>query len=153
VLFCRRGQAPGESDSPIDIDLDRFGRGLVPDHESYDHRSDSMAGSNAFDLHRFGPDAAGIRINRRASVTGLIYLRPCLVFAVLLGYSRVPFAAATDGRFFAIFGRLHRTKTSLIFRGVHRNRVRIRVSVGSFRPNHRLIVIQVLCSSWLRWWR
>ena len=32
------------------------------------------------------------------------------LFAVLLGYSRVPYAAATEGRFFSIFGRLHRTK-------------------------------------------
>jgi len=29
------------------------------------------------------------------------------VFAVLLGYSRVPFAAAADGRFFSVFARLH----------------------------------------------
>jgi amino acid transporter len=32
------------------------------------------------------------------------------LFAVLLGYSRVPYAAATDGRFFQVFGRLHPTK-------------------------------------------
>ena len=32
------------------------------------------------------------------------------LFAVLLGYSRVPYAAATDGRFFQMFGRLHPTK-------------------------------------------
>jgi amino acid transporter len=32
------------------------------------------------------------------------------LFAVLLGYSRVPYAAASDGRFFSIFGRLHPTK-------------------------------------------
>lgn len=32
------------------------------------------------------------------------------VFALLLGYSRVPYAAAQDGTFFPIFGRLHRTK-------------------------------------------
>lgn len=32
------------------------------------------------------------------------------VFALLLGYSRIPFAAARDGRFFAIFGKLHPTK-------------------------------------------
>jgi amino acid transporter len=32
------------------------------------------------------------------------------VFAVLLGYSRVPFAAAADGRFFKVFARLHPTK-------------------------------------------
>jgi amino acid transporter len=32
------------------------------------------------------------------------------VFAVLLGYSRVPYAAAEDGRFFRAFARLHPTK-------------------------------------------
>jgi amino acid transporter len=32
------------------------------------------------------------------------------VFALLLGYSRIPFAAARDGYFFAAFGRLHPTK-------------------------------------------
>ena len=31
------------------------------------------------------------------------------VFALLLGYSRVPYAAARDGYFFKIFGRLHAT--------------------------------------------
>jgi amino acid transporter len=30
------------------------------------------------------------------------------VFAILLGYSRVPYAAAADGHFFSIFARLHR---------------------------------------------
>jgi amino acid transporter len=32
------------------------------------------------------------------------------VFALLLGYSRIPFAAARDGYFFSVFGRLHPTK-------------------------------------------
>ena len=32
------------------------------------------------------------------------------VFALLLGYSRVPYAAAVDGYFFKVFSRLHRTK-------------------------------------------
>jgi amino acid transporter len=32
------------------------------------------------------------------------------VFALLLGYSRIPYAAALDGYFFSIFGRLHPTK-------------------------------------------
>lgn len=44
------------------------------------------------------------------------------LFAVLLGYSRVPYAAAVDGRFFSAFGRLHATRNfpwvSLIFMGV-----------------------------------
>jgi len=32
------------------------------------------------------------------------------LFAVILGYSRVPYAAAKDGNFFAIFGKVHPTK-------------------------------------------
>ena len=44
------------------------------------------------------------------------------VFALLLGYSRIPFAAARDGYFFSIFGRLHPTKQfphiSLVVLGV-----------------------------------
>jgi fructoselysine transporter len=32
------------------------------------------------------------------------------LFAVVLGYSRVPYAAAVDGNFFKIFGKLHPTK-------------------------------------------
>ena len=44
------------------------------------------------------------------------------VFALLLGYSRIPYAAARDGYFFKVFGRLHPTKhfpyISLIVLGV-----------------------------------
>lgn len=32
------------------------------------------------------------------------------LFAVVLGYSRVPYAAAVDGNFFQVFGKLHPTK-------------------------------------------
>jgi amino acid transporter len=44
------------------------------------------------------------------------------LFAVLLGCSRVPFAAASDGRFFSVFARLHATKNfpgfSVVFIGI-----------------------------------
>jgi amino acid transporter len=44
------------------------------------------------------------------------------VFCVLLGYTRVPFAAATEGRFFSVFARLHPTRNfpsfSVLFMGV-----------------------------------
>jgi len=33
------------------------------------------------------------------------------IFALMLGYSRIPYAAAKNGDFFKIFGRLHPTKT------------------------------------------
>lgn len=32
------------------------------------------------------------------------------LFSLMLGYSRVPYAAAVDGNFFSVFGRLHPTK-------------------------------------------
>jgi amino acid transporter len=56
-------------------------------------------------------------------MTGLILFTTfASLFAVLLGYSRVPYAAAVDGRFFAVFGRLHRSKNfpyiSVAFIGV-----------------------------------
>lgn len=63
----------------------------------------------------YGPDAA-----RLATVLVLIVAFSSL-FAVLLGYSRVPYAAAADGRFFRIFARLHPTRqfpyVSLLFLG------------------------------------
>ena len=44
------------------------------------------------------------------------------LFAVLLGYSRVPYAAAVDGRFFGAFARVHPTKHfpsfSVLFIGI-----------------------------------
>jgi amino acid transporter len=44
------------------------------------------------------------------------------VFANMLGYSRIPYAAAADGHFFAPFARLHRTggfpTVSLLFMGI-----------------------------------
>ena len=44
------------------------------------------------------------------------------VFANMLGYSRIPYAAAADGRFFPSFARLHKTgkfpTVSLLFMGV-----------------------------------
>jgi amino acid transporter len=44
------------------------------------------------------------------------------VFALLLGYSRIPYAAARDGTFFKVFGRLHANKAfphvSLLVMGV-----------------------------------
>src|SRR6185503_8520223 len=43
-------------------------------------------------------------------------------FALMLGYSRIPFAAARDGNFFSIFSRLHPTRNfpyiSLLFVGL-----------------------------------
>ncbi len=40
----------------------------------------------------------------------ILWVAMASLFAVMLGYSRVPYAAAVDGAFFKIFGRLHPTK-------------------------------------------
>jgi fructoselysine transporter len=47
-----------------------------------------------------------------ASIATLMILWVALasLFAVMLGYSRVPYAAAVDGSFFKVFGKLHPTK-------------------------------------------
>ena len=55
-------------------------------------------------------------------VSGLILVASWgSVFAIILGFSRVPYAAAADGRFFKPFARLHPTgkfpTTSLLFMG------------------------------------
>jgi amino acid transporter len=40
----------------------------------------------------------------------ILWIALASLFAVMLGYSRVPYAAAADGSFFKIFARLHPTK-------------------------------------------
>lgn len=63
----------------------------------------------------YGPQAAQL-----ATILVLLIAFSSL-FAVLLGYSRVPYAAAADGQFFRIFARLHPTGqfpyVSLLFLG------------------------------------
>jgi amino acid transporter len=45
------------------------------------------------------------------AMTGLIlFVAAASLYATILGYSRVPFAAARDGDFFRVFARLHPTK-------------------------------------------
>jgi amino acid transporter len=40
----------------------------------------------------------------------ILFITAASLYAVVLGYSRIPFAAARDGQFFAAFARLHPTK-------------------------------------------
>ena len=86
--------------------------GVVPWREAIH----STAVVSDFMQRLYGPGAATI-------VTVLIlWTTFASVFAVLLGYSRVPYAAAADGRFFSAFARLHPTKNfpsfSVVFIGV-----------------------------------
>ena len=54
----------------------------------------------------YGP-AIGPMLGKVAAVLVMIAAFAS-VFSLLLGYSRIPYAAARDGNFFAAFGRLHR---------------------------------------------
>ena len=57
--------------------------------------------ASEFTERLYGPRAASV-------VTALVlWTAFASVFALLLGYSRIPYAAAIDGHFFRIFGRLH----------------------------------------------
>jgi fructoselysine transporter len=50
-------------------------------------------------------------VNAAVAVTVLIlFIALSSLFAVVLGYSRVPYAAAADGNFFRVFAKLHPTK-------------------------------------------
>ena len=40
----------------------------------------------------------------------ILWIALASLFAIVLGYSRIPYAAATDGNFFPIFSKLHPTK-------------------------------------------
>ncbi len=68
---------------------------------------------------RFGP-AIGAFAGRLAAVLVMVTAFAS-VFSLLLGYSRIPFAAARDGNFFASFGRLHPSRgfpsVSLLYLG------------------------------------
>ncbi len=86
--------------------------GVVPWREAIH----STAIASDFIQRIYGPKAA-------AAVTVLIlWTTFASLFAVLLGYSRVPYAAAADGRFFRPFARLHPAKSfpnfSVLFIGV-----------------------------------
>ncbi|GAA4359034.1 APC family permease [Hymenobacter saemangeumensis] len=52
----------------------------------------------------YGPAAA------QAATALVLLVAFASLFAVLLGYSRIPYAAAADGEFLSFFGRLHPTK-------------------------------------------
>lgn len=46
----------------------------------------------------------------KAATALVLWVAFASLFAVLLGYSRIPYAAAADGEFLPVFGRLHPTK-------------------------------------------
>jgi amino acid transporter len=86
--------------------------GVVPWQEAI--HSDAIV--SLFMARLYGPTAANF-------MTGLIlWVAFASVFCVLLGYTRVPYAAAAEGHFFSAFARVHPTRHfpsfSVLFMGV-----------------------------------
>lgn len=83
--------------------------GVVPWREA--QHSDFIA--SLFVEKLYGPVAG------RVVTAMILWIAVASAFSVLLGASRVPYAAAQDGNFFRVFGRLHPTKhfphVSLLF--------------------------------------
>lgn len=79
--------------------------GMIP----WEQVRDSRTVASIFIERTFADPAAG----RLAGtvMTGLIlFVAASSLYATILGYSRIPYAAAKDGDFFAIFARVHPTK-------------------------------------------
>jgi len=67
------------------------------------------SGVNNFVVSTFFERLYGTLAAKIATVM-ILWVALASLFAVMLGYSRVPYAAAVDGAFFKIFGKLHPTK-------------------------------------------
>ena len=79
--------------------------GVVPWREAEQTRTIA----SVFIARTFSDPATGQAAALAMTVLILIVTASSL-YAVVLGYSRIPYAAARDGQFFEVFGRLHPTK-------------------------------------------
>jgi amino acid transporter len=79
--------------------------GMVPWQEARQTRTIA----SLFIARTFADPAQG-RAAAIAMTALILFVTASSLYAVVLGYSRIPFAAARDGQFFRAFGRLHSTK-------------------------------------------
>jgi amino acid transporter len=79
--------------------------GMVPWREAQQSRTIA----SLFIGRTFADPARG-RMAAMVMTSLILFVTASSLYAVVLGYSRIPFAAARDGQFFAAFGRLHPTK-------------------------------------------
>lgn len=79
--------------------------GMIPWQEA--ERSRTVA--SLFIARTFG-DPAQARLAGWIMTGLILFVAASSLYAVILGYSRVPFAAARDGDFFRVFARVHPTK-------------------------------------------
>ena len=109
LLHGRRSPRPGAHHSPLHHLL-RAGRGrdLLADEPEH-HRRGAVARGHAIEVHCLASSSRRLYGPRAAAVATVLVLWTAFasVFALLLGYSRIPYAAAADGHFFRVFARLH----------------------------------------------
>ncbi|PYQ77025.1 MAG: amino acid permease [Acidobacteria bacterium] len=79
--------------------------GVIPWTEA----QQSRAIASVFIERTFANPAAG-RAAAMAMTALILFVTASSLYAVILGYSRIPFAAAREGQFFRVFARLHPTK-------------------------------------------
>jgi amino acid transporter len=79
--------------------------GMVPWQEAQGTRTIA----SLFIARTFADPAHG-RIAAMTMTALILFVTASSLYSVILGYSRIPFAAARDGQFFGVFGRLHPTK-------------------------------------------
>ena len=79
--------------------------GMIPWREARETRTIA----SLFILRTFTDPAHG-QIAAVVMTALILFITASSLYAVILGYSRIPFAAARDGQFFAVFGRLHPSK-------------------------------------------
>jgi amino acid transporter len=79
--------------------------GLIPWQEAKETR----AIASLFIARAFADPARG-QAAATVMTALILFVTASSLFAVILGYSRIPFAAARDGQFFAAFGRVHPTR-------------------------------------------
>ena len=79
--------------------------GMVPWREAQETRTIA----SLFIARSFSDPASG-RIAAIVMTALILFVTASSLYAVILGYSRIPFAAARDGQFFRAFGRVHPAK-------------------------------------------
>jgi amino acid transporter len=79
--------------------------GMIPWREAQQSRTIA-----SLFIERTFTDPARGRIAAMAMTSLILFVTASSLYSVILGYSRIPFAAARDGQFFKVFGRLHPTK-------------------------------------------
>jgi amino acid transporter len=79
--------------------------GIIPWREALQSRTIA-----SLFIQRTFADPAHGRIAALVMTSLILFVTAASLYSVILGYSRIPFAAARDGQFFRIFGRLHATK-------------------------------------------